>query len=356
MKKYIGILFVLSLLIITPGFSFAQVGDVDPNPASDCLSLVNNLRYRDRDINKNGEVSALQDFLQSEGYLNSEPTGYFGLLTFKAAKAFQKANGINPTGYVGPITRAKIQTLTCSGTVPTPTIPIPITPIPTVPGCTSGQNYNSMTGQKCAIPIPIPTSLTVLSPNGGETWVKGTTQTIKWQDNTTSTCQSGAICNPAPRQFDIYLLSTTSSTKNYTIASNVSGYGSSRSFSWEVDQADGLSSNSMQIPDGLYTIQVCVSGAETYQCDSSDSSFKIASSATGPTISGISGPQSLNVNQVGTWTVTASDSSGGILSYSVDWGEYKIACSSKIPCAASITTQTFQQSATFTHSYATTGI
>src|SRR3989344_1050140 len=141
MKKYIGILFVLGLLI-APAFSFAQVGDVDPNPtASDCVALQNNLRYRDRDINKNGEVSTLQDFLQSEGYLNSEPTGYFGLLTFKAVKDFQKANGISPTGYVGPITRAKIKALTCDGI---------ITP-----------------------------SITVLSPNGGETWIKGTTQTIK---------------------------------------------------------------------------------------------------------------------------------------------------------------------------------
>ena len=114
MKKYIGILFVLALLVV-PAFSFAQIGDVDPDPASDCVALQNNLRYRDRDVNKNGEVSTLQDFLQSQGYLKSDPSGYFGLLTFQAAKDFQKSNGISPTGYVGTITRAKIKALTCDG-------------------------------------------------------------------------------------------------------------------------------------------------------------------------------------------------------------------------------------------------
>lgn len=110
-------LFVLSFVLI-PWFSFAQVSDIYyPNPSmSDCVSIVNNLRYRDRDVNKNGEVSTLQDFLQGKGYLNNEPTGYFGLLTTKAVKDFQRANNINSDGSVGPITRAKIQALTCGGT------------------------------------------------------------------------------------------------------------------------------------------------------------------------------------------------------------------------------------------------
>jgi len=112
MKKYILFLFLVGFLL-APAFSFAQVGDVDPNPVGDCVNLQNNLRYRDRDANKNGEVSTLQDFLQSKKYLDSEPTGYFGILTLKAVKNFQKENDINPTGYVGAVTRAKIKTLTC---------------------------------------------------------------------------------------------------------------------------------------------------------------------------------------------------------------------------------------------------
>ena len=67
-----------------------------------------------------------------------------------------------------------------------------------------------------------------------------------------------------------------------------------------------------------------------------------------PVISGISGPQSLNVNQTGTWTVTAYDPKGGNLSYSVVWGdEGYVTGSSETP--------QFQQSATFTHNYAQAG-
>ena len=115
MKK-IYIIFVCGFSLRSSHYSqffFLQAPDPDPNPTeSDCVSITNNLRYRARDANTNGEVSTLQDFLQSKGYLNSEPTGYFGLLTFKAVKDFQKDNNISPTGYVGPVTRAKIQTLT----------------------------------------------------------------------------------------------------------------------------------------------------------------------------------------------------------------------------------------------------
>ena len=90
-----------------------SVVDVDPNPESTCVTLSSNLRYRSRDSQTNGDVSALQDFLQSQGYLTSEPTGYFGSQTLKAVKDFQKDNGISPTGFVGPYTRAKISALSC---------------------------------------------------------------------------------------------------------------------------------------------------------------------------------------------------------------------------------------------------
>ena len=124
MKKYI-IYSLLIISIIIPVSAFSQA-DIDPNgEVSSCVSLQStNLRYRSRDVNTNGAVSTLQDFLQSQNYLNSEPTGYFGLLTLKAVKDFQKANGISPTGYVGPITKAKIRVLTCDeGVNPVPTTP-----------------------------------------------------------------------------------------------------------------------------------------------------------------------------------------------------------------------------------------
>lgn len=205
MKKYLSVLFpvfVFSILII-PGFSFAQVTDVDPDSStSDCVALQNNLRYKDRDSNKNGEVSTLQDFLQSKNYLNSEPTGYLGLMTVKAVKDFQKDNSISPTGYVGPATRAKIKALTCGGIVD------PITPI-----------------------------------------------------------TNGSV-----------------------------------------------------------------------------------------NISGISGPQTLSINEQGTWTVNASDSSGKTLMYSVAWGDENYSSSrGAFYSGVSTSTSIPQQSATFTHTYPKSG-
>ena len=79
-----------------------------------CLMLSSNFEYRSRDTYTNGEVSVLQDFLQTKGFLSSEPSGFFGLLTLRAVKSFQTANSINPTGYVGPLTRARINSLSCS--------------------------------------------------------------------------------------------------------------------------------------------------------------------------------------------------------------------------------------------------
>lgn len=284
MKKYIiSGLFVFSVLI--PSVSFAQVppGDVDPNPnITSCVSLSNNLKYKYRDINTNGEVSTLQDFLQSQGYLNSEPTGYFGLLTLKASKDFQNANGIQPTGYVGPITRAKISFITCG------TATIPPTPCPLV-------DVNGVAGHICPPkPIPPPTSsITVLSPNGGETWKKGITQTIKWKDNAVLTCPAGAYCAPpAPKYHDITLKPYTACDNPlaeacpmyyaipYTIAKNVYGY----SYSWSVGSliapTDTVSNSgaNLPIPDGLYKVEVCQTG--TSICDSSDSYFEITGGVT----------------------------------------------------------------------------
>ena len=135
--------------------------------------------------------------------------------------------------------------------------------------------------------------ITVLSPNGGETWTKGQTQTIKWQDNSPVPlweCPVGANCvPPAPSSYDIklapyYAPCTTSPCPMtammypylapYTIASGV--YGSS--YNWFVAHTIDIDAIG-NAPDGSYTVQVCKAGTEV--CDSSDSYFKIISGTTG---------------------------------------------------------------------------
>ncbi len=55
-------------------------------------------------------VTELQKKLIALGLLNSAATGYFGALTKKAVQDFQKTKGLSAVGYVGPGTRAALNT------------------------------------------------------------------------------------------------------------------------------------------------------------------------------------------------------------------------------------------------------
>ncbi|MBP9803160.1 MAG: peptidoglycan-binding protein, partial [Candidatus Pacebacteria bacterium] len=113
-KGFLLIGFLFSFLL-SPNLIHAQV---DPNATTSgtCTDLQNNLKFGDKDINKNGEVTLLQKYLRANGYLTISPSGYFGSSTFKAVIEFQKANSLKPAfGYVGSLTREKIKVLSCVG-------------------------------------------------------------------------------------------------------------------------------------------------------------------------------------------------------------------------------------------------
>lgn len=114
---------------------------------------------------------------------------------------------------------------------------------------------------------PEPSSIKVLSPNGGEFWYKGRTQTIKWKDDSVS---------KNIKFYDIFLNGTLGCTgtcpavvPDQIIVEKVSGF----SYTWSIPQ--DLYFN------GPYTVTVCESGyAYTYdpnvvRCDQSDNIFKI---------------------------------------------------------------------------------
>lgn len=67
------------------------------------------------------DVASLQTWLITRGYhivaIENGLTakGYFGVQTKNAVAAFQTANGINPSGFVGPATRAKLNSAPISG-------------------------------------------------------------------------------------------------------------------------------------------------------------------------------------------------------------------------------------------------
>ncbi len=95
---------------LTVEFKTTSSGSAPSLPAgnSDNVKITKNLSYKSR----GEQVVTLQTILIQQGYLTGEPTGYFGVLTLKAVKAFQKAHYINPTGLVGPATRGVLTSLT----------------------------------------------------------------------------------------------------------------------------------------------------------------------------------------------------------------------------------------------------
>jgi peptidoglycan hydrolase-like protein with peptidoglycan-binding domain len=311
-----------------------------------CVAIANSIGYRDRDYNRNGEVSILQDFLQARGYLNTNSTGYFGLLTQRGLRNFQRDNGINATGYFGSITRAKVRTLTACGwsTSGSPVISgvsgpqslnVNETGTWTVNatdssngnlsysvnwgdamiynnGATATSQYliqqsatfthaysyagrfsptftvTNANGKSASTSLSVNvgggisnSSITVLTPNGGETLYRGNNFQINWTAQVSGCGTGGMLCPTAQPYYDISLVSyyppcnagipcpLMAIRAPYTIAQNVSG----SSYNWQVGNIINNVVSGTYVPSGLYTIQVCQTG--TGMCDSSDGPFTI---------------------------------------------------------------------------------
>jgi hypothetical protein len=346
MKKYILSLFVIGFLV-APFISFAQSDINTTQVGKGCVAIANSIGFRDRDFNKNGEVSVLQDFLHSKGYLNSTPTGYFGLMTQGALKNFQRDNGISSTGYFGSITRAKVKILTaCAWSIPgnpvisgvsgpqslnvnetgtwtvnatdssggnlsysvnwgdmmvyangastaSPQYPIQqsatfthaysyagtFRPTFTVTN-TNGKSASTSLSVNVGGVVP-GSSITVLTPNGGETLYRGNNFQINWTAQISGCGIGGMLCPTAQSYYDISLVSyyppcaagqpcpLMPIRAPYTIAQSVSG----SAYNWQVGTVLNNTANGSYVPSGQYTIQVCQTG--TGVCDLSDGPFTV---------------------------------------------------------------------------------
>lgn len=79
-----------------------------------CANITMTLSYGMYDKTTNSEVTVLQSFLHAKGYLSVTPTGYFGPLTLRAVKAFQKDSASGAVdGIVGVQTQAHIRAMDC---------------------------------------------------------------------------------------------------------------------------------------------------------------------------------------------------------------------------------------------------
>lgn len=91
------------------------------------------------------EVTRLQELLKCLGYFPSTQvvTGRFGLVTDAAVKDFQKANGIDQVGYVGPATRTALNKYYLSSSTTTQNIePSPTITFVEKSSCTSSTIFN----------------------------------------------------------------------------------------------------------------------------------------------------------------------------------------------------------------------
>ncbi|MDD5050897.1 MAG: peptidoglycan-binding protein [Candidatus Pacebacteria bacterium] len=135
------------------------------------------------------DVTALQTWLIANGFsIPAGATGYFGSQTQSAVAAYQTSVGITPAaGYVGPITRAKLnEGGSVSGNFPA--------------GCTSASGYSSVTGQPCA-PIGFPagctsaagfSSTTGMPCTGASGFPAGCTSASGFSTTTGQSCSGGS--------------------------------------------------------------------------------------------------------------------------------------------------------------------
>ncbi|MCC7160298.1 IPT/TIG domain-containing protein [Candidatus Nomurabacteria bacterium] len=342
MKKYtlylVILIFIISLLTVSVGV--ARAYECEPGhlfsiftgqPCSTISS--NNASFSDLKIGSRGErVRAFQQMLKDSGFLYGRVDGIYGRITDSAAKNYYRIYPPTPIntnapvvhGVSGPqildVNQEGTWTVTASDVVGGGSLSYTVTWGDEVyyygsvsalqkpaqqsatfthsyatagtynPTFTVTNKYGQSTKTSLSVVVgnvnpPTPTdNITVLSPNGGENWLLGNTESIRWSDSTPT-----LLCVNCGNIYDIKIQATCTTsmcTEIYRpfmlIAKGVRG----TSYSWSVGSTlDFIGS----VTNGAYKIQVCQSG--TSNCDLSDRYFTISSKIViqeAPTISYLS--------------------------------------------------------------------
>ena len=131
-------------------------------PSVSSASIDTNLKYGSR----GGYVTELQEFLIDKGFLTGQSSGNFFSLTRKAVIAWQASIGLPATGFVGPMSRTKINDELSQANAPavlaeiseTGTTTVSINKPALVPGCSSVVGFSITTGSPCSsatTPVPV---------------------------------------------------------------------------------------------------------------------------------------------------------------------------------------------------------
>jgi peptidoglycan hydrolase-like protein with peptidoglycan-binding domain len=309
---------LLALVLTAGAGSVAQAQVIaQPVSAGACLSLAYNMRIGSTDASTQGSVTALQNFLVSQGYFNSAyvGSGRFGPITFAAVARFQASQGVSAIGVVGPLTRAAIARVSCGTVIPPQTnVSIyNINPSSSAIGTTvsvTGFGFTSdntilMDGSIAVRGVPITSSIAIACTTN-PTCHGGINQTIQFAipQYLSPNCPIGSMC-------PLYMRQVTPGQYNIT-----------------VQNSNGTSNSAV----------LTVTSNSTNQPLS---------------INGLDAPTTLALGTQGTWTVHVLAGSGtGTLHYSVVWGDEASAGTASIVAPQQTSTQT---SATFTHAYQHSG-
>ncbi|MEN9621816.1 MAG: putative peptidoglycan binding domain [Candidatus Parcubacteria bacterium] len=176
-----------------------------------CTDISLDLGLGSTDLNSNGNVTKLQNYLKDSGHLTAVPNGVFGPATVAAVKKFQTAQNLSSTGFVGPLTRGSVKTKSC--VVPTPSVTTP-----------SPSNGN--------------TSIT--RPKAGASVTIGKKQIVRWSQEIKST-------------YSIILENQEGVSQGYIAVSRLGG----TEFEWNAgDVFNTDSQRDMTVTPGTYKIRI----------------------------------------------------------------------------------------------------
>ncbi len=351
------------------------------------------------------DVRGVQEFLQSEGFLAANPTGYFGPMTAQAIVKWQAREGLAQAGAFGPLSRERIKRWCGGGSgggwnaaerfSASPTYgdaPLEVYFETWLSGFRPNTTYYSIdygdgTGERAA-DCPAPADACIAPGLNRHTYMRNGTYTavlnrisdpcanspyackaavqtvavakqvitvgpIACTKEYRPVCGSKQIycvttpCNPIQQTYDNEcMMRADGATYLYEgqCRTDANPADNPQCKSWY----DGCNTCSREMPTSpaMCTLRACFQQEKAYCTAYFDSSTNKP-----PTISGFSGPTTLSVNQTGTWSIQASDPENGQLSYSIRWGDEV----NVYPLAAMSAERTFTQTTSFTHSYAKTG-
>lgn len=325
-------------LQVTPSQTPVQIQAAAPAVAIRCPVITRTLAY-----GANGsDVSQLQTFLSQQGVYSDEVTGFFGAKTQAALQTWQAQQGLASSGtpattgwgVLGPRSQSTLARL-CPPPQP---------------------QSGSFSATPSAGKAPLDVKFKVTVPTGGT----GDTYMIDFGDGSHAVVQSAVAC-AAGTSFvagncpDIRGTSHTYMTDGVYTASLYRQASNAGACAGNTVCGTLVTSTKITVSSTIACkIIDCAPGYHLEGASCSAEQRCVPNNASAPVINGVSGPSSLQVGEIGTWTVQASIASGADtnLTYSVIWGDESILGQlNALAGASSVTSAT----GSFTHSYATAG-